>query len=99
MPPSPCPLVARIIGIFQLSLLPLCEHEGPVARDGLLIQMEIVLQVSGKREFQNVLSQQIPKIITVTRCSAGRKGEPPGSHVGGFNLYLVQDLGEINRAA
>lgn len=70
-----------------------------MAREGLLIEVEIVLQVSGKREFQNFLSKQLPKIITVTQCSTGGKGEAPGSHVGGFNLCLVQDLGEINHAA
>lgn len=34
---------------------PLCDHEEPGARDGLLIQTETVLQVSEKREFQNLL--------------------------------------------
>lgn len=70
-----------------------------MAREGLLTEMEMVLQVSGKRVFQTFLSKPLPKIITVAQCSSGGKGEAPGSHVGGFNLYLLQDLGEINHPA
>lgn len=75
LPASTCPPGAKMIRTIHLQFPPFSVKIKSPAGGGLLIEMAIFLHISEKRQSQNYLSKLIQKIITVTLCSAGGKGE------------------------